>query len=99
MSDSSNAALQEIDEAVRQDDLKAWWKRWGNWVVAGVVVAVVAVAGLVGWRQYQNAERARASMAYSAAIARIADDPKAARTELDRQATSAPGCATAVTGV
>jgi len=90
VSDSNNAAFQEIDEAVRQDDLKAWWKRWGSWVVAGVVVLVVAAAGLVGWRQYESAQRARASAAYSAAIARIADDPKAARGELDQQAQSAP---------
>ena len=62
---SDQAAFQEIDDAVRQDDLKAWWKRWGNYVVVGAVLAVVAVAALVGWRQYDASRRAAASTAYS----------------------------------
>jgi hypothetical protein len=87
---SDNAAFQEIDEAVRQDDIKAWWKRWGSWVLAGAVLLVVAVAAIVGWNRYQTSQRAIASAAYSAAIARIQDDPKAAKAELDKQAQSAP---------
>jgi hypothetical protein len=87
---SDSAAFQEVDDAVRQDDLKLWWKRWGTWVVAGAVLVVVAVAGLVGWRQYDTAQRAAASVAYSQALAKIGQDNAAARTELNKQADSAP---------
>ena len=75
---SDSAAFQEVDDAVRQDDLKLWWKRWGTWVVAGAVLAVVAVTGLVGWRQYDASQRAEASAAYSAALAKIGQDNAAA---------------------
>ena len=87
---SDSAAFQEVDDAVRQDDLKLWWKRWGSWVVAGAVLAVVAVAGLVGWRQYDASQRAQASAAYSVALAKIGQDNAAARAELNKQAESAP---------
>ena len=87
---SDSAAFQEIDDAVRQDDLKLWWKRWGTWVVAGAVLVVVAVAGMVGWRQYDASRRAEASSAYSQALAKIETDKAAARTELNKQAESAP---------
>jgi hypothetical protein len=87
---SDQAAFQEIDDAVRQDDLKAWWKRWGSYVVAAAVVAVVVVAGLVGWRQYDASRRAAASTAYSIALSKIGQDNAAARSELDKLAESAP---------
>jgi hypothetical protein len=91
---SDQAAFQEVDDAVRQDDLKAWWKRWGSWVLAGAVLVVVAAAGLVGWRQYDASQRAAAGAAYSAALAKIGPDNAgardAARAELDKQAQTAP---------
>jgi hypothetical protein len=52
---SDSAAFQEVDEAVRKDELREWWGRYGTWVIAGAVIVVVAVAGLVGWRQYDTA--------------------------------------------
>jgi hypothetical protein len=87
---SDSAAFQEVDDAVRQDDLKLWWKRWGTWVVAAAVLGVVVVAGVVGWRQYDAAKRAEASVAYSAALAKIETDKAAARNELNKQAENAP---------
>lgn len=87
---SDSAAFQEVDDAVRQDDMKRWWKRWGTWVVGGAVVLVVAATGLVGYRQYDAAQRGAASVAYSAALAKIGQDNAAARAELDKQAESAP---------
>ena len=86
---SDQAAFQEIDDAVRQDDMKAWWKRWGTAVVGGVVLLVVAVVALVGWRQYDASRRATAGETYSASIAKIASDKKAARAELEQQAANA----------
>ena len=87
---SDSAAFHEVDDAVRQVDMKLWWKRWGSWVVGGAVVAVVAVTGMVGYRQYDAAQRATASAAYSAALAKIGQDNAAARAELNKQAESAP---------
>lgn len=87
---SDSAAFQEVDDAVRQDDIKLWWKRWGTWVVAGAVVVVVAAAGMVGYRQYDASQRAQASVVYSTALAKIGQDNAAARAELNKQAESAP---------
>jgi len=87
---SDSAAFHEVDEAVRKDEIRAWWGRYGTWVVAAAVIVVVAVAGLVGWRQYDTAQRATASAAYSAALAKLTQDPGAARAEFDKQASSAP---------
>jgi hypothetical protein len=86
---SDQAAFQEIDDAVRQDDMKAWWVRWGTAVVAAVVLLIVAVVALVGWRQYDAARRATAGQVYSASIAKIATDRKAAQAELEQQAANA----------
>ena len=87
---SDSAAFHEIDDAVRKDEMKEWWRRYGTWVVAGAVVVVVAAAGLVGWRQYDQAQRAAASAAYSAALVQATTDPAAARAELEKQAANAP---------
>jgi hypothetical protein len=85
---SDQAAFQEVDDAVRQDELKAFWKRYGTYAVAGAVVLLVAVAGIVGWRQYQTDQRSKAGQAYSVALAKIGpngqgDNNKAARAELE----------------
>ena len=87
---SDSVAFHEVDEAVRKDELKEWWASYGTWIIAAAVAVVVAVAGLVGWRQYDTAQRAEASAVYSAALAKIAQDPKAARAEFEQQAKSAP---------
>lgn len=87
---SDSAAFHEIEDAVRKDELRDWWRRWGTWVVAAAVVVVVAVTALVGWRHYQTAQRAQASSAYSAALAQIGQDRNAALAAFDVQAKDAP---------
>jgi hypothetical protein len=87
---SDQAAFHEVDEAVRKDELKAWWGRFGTWIVAAAVIVVIAAAGLVGWRRYDASVRAEASIAYTEAIAKIPQDRAAALSELEKQAASAP---------
>lgn len=87
---SESAAFLEVDEAVRKDELKEWWRRWGSWVVAAAAIVVVAAAALVGWQRYEESVRAEASAAYTGAVARIAQDRAAALADLEKQAAGAP---------
>jgi predicted negative regulator of RcsB-dependent stress response len=44
-------ATYDLDEQERLDELKAWWKRWGNLVMIGLAVVIAAAAG---WRYWQT---------------------------------------------
>ena len=44
-------ATYDLDEQERLDELKVWWKRWGNLVMIGLAVVIAAGAG---WRYWQN---------------------------------------------
>jgi len=44
-------ATYDLDEQERLDELKAWWKRWGNLMMIGLAVLIMAAAG---WRYWQN---------------------------------------------
>ena len=44
-------ATYDLDEQERLDELKAWWKRWGNLVMFGLALVIAAAAG---WRYWQN---------------------------------------------
>jgi predicted negative regulator of RcsB-dependent stress response len=44
-------ATYDLDEQERLDELKAWWKRWGNLVMFGLAVVIAAAAG---WRYWQH---------------------------------------------
>ena len=41
--------FQEVDEEVRREQLKKLWDRYGNFVVAALILVVVGVAA---WRGY-----------------------------------------------
>jgi predicted negative regulator of RcsB-dependent stress response len=44
-------ATYDLDEQERLDELKAWWKRWGNLVLT---VLAIVLASAAGWRWWQN---------------------------------------------
>ena len=44
-------ATYDLDEQERLDELKAWWKRWGNMLMIALAVVIAAAAG---WRYWQN---------------------------------------------
>lgn len=54
------------EEQERIDDLKAWWKQYGNMVLLGVIVFLAAIAGTQGWRYYQHSQRMQAAALYDA---------------------------------
>jgi hypothetical protein len=87
---SDQAAFQEVDDAVRQDDIKAWWKRWGTPLIVGFVLLIAVTVAVMQWRKYEDGQRAIAGAAFSAVIAKIGQDNTTARAELERQAREAP---------
>lgn len=73
-------ATYDLDEQERLDELKAWWKRWGNLVMVGLAVVVAAAAG---WRYWQNqvvTQSLEAATVYEQLTRSLAaNDAKAAR--------------------
>ena len=73
-------ATYDLDEQERLDELKAWWKRWGNLLMIGLAV-VIAVAA--GWRYWQNqvvTQSLEAATVYEQLTQSLAaNDTKAAR--------------------
>lgn len=50
---SNEAFLREVDEALRQDEAVALWRRWGIAIVAAVVLGLIAFAGWLWWQQHR----------------------------------------------
>jgi len=58
-------ATYDLEEQEQLDELKTWWKMYGN-LVTGIVVAVaLAVAGWQGWNWWQRQQAAQASAIFS----------------------------------
>lgn len=75
-------ALQNLDleEQEQLDELKAWWKQYGNLILLAVIAVAISVAGWGGWRWYERNAAAQASQLYGTlAAAARAGDAKALR--------------------
>jgi predicted negative regulator of RcsB-dependent stress response len=54
--------LQEQDQI---DELKAFWAKYGNGILAVLIVALLAVAGVRGWNWYESRQATAAAGIYS----------------------------------
>lgn len=75
-------ALQNLDleEQEKLDELRAWWKQYGNLLLLAITAAALAVAGWGAWRWYERNEAQHASQLYETlAAAARAGDAKALR--------------------
>ncbi|HEX4883292.1 MAG TPA: tetratricopeptide repeat protein [Casimicrobiaceae bacterium] len=72
-------AAYDLEEQEKIDDLKAWWKQWGNAITWAVIAVCVAYIGVQGWRWYQAKQAEEAAVLYGAVAAgtRDKDVPKA----------------------
>jgi predicted negative regulator of RcsB-dependent stress response len=73
-------ATYDLEEQEQLDELKTWWKMYGN-LVTGILVAVaVAVAAWQGWNWWQREQAVQASAIFSSLqTAVVQKDAKRAR--------------------
>jgi hypothetical protein len=60
--------LREVDEAVRQDQYKKLWDRYGVYALAGLLLIVAAVAAYKGWSYWQERQAQEAGAKFSEAL-------------------------------
>ncbi|ANH68394.1 tetratricopeptide repeat protein [Mitsuaria sp. 7] len=58
------AAHLDLEEQEQLEQLKAFWKRWGNPITWLLTLALVAYAGWTGWNYWQRTEAAKAAAMY-----------------------------------
>lgn len=59
--------MHEIDEELRQEKLRAFWKENGAWIIGGIVLAIVMTAGMSFWRSYEAGKNIAATQQLVAA--------------------------------
>ena len=73
-------ATYDLDEQERLDELKAWWKRWGNLVLVGLAVVMAAAGGWRYWQQRTLTQSLEAAAVYERLTQSLgANDAKGAR--------------------
>lgn len=51
--DISETFLREVDENLRRDQLRDFFKAYGNWLIAAVILFLAASGGFIWWKQHQ----------------------------------------------
>lgn len=51
--DISETFVREVDENLRRDQLRDFFKRYGNWLIAGVILFLAASGGFIWWKQHR----------------------------------------------
>lgn len=81
---SNENFISEINEELRSDRLRNFWRRYGSWVIIAMVLVVVGVAGKEAWDWWQGSTSSRSSDQFYSAL-QLADgtDAAAAQKALD----------------
>lgn len=65
---SDDSFLREVEEELRSDKLKAFWRRFAPFIIGGAVLIVLLVAANEVWKWYRTSTAANASDQYYAAL-------------------------------
>ncbi|HQZ12785.1 MAG TPA: tetratricopeptide repeat protein [Devosia sp.] len=77
---SNETIFREVDEELRGDRMRKFWKNFGPWIIGGAVAIVVLVALNEGWSWWQNSNSARSSDQFYSALT-LAEEGKVAEAE------------------
>jgi hypothetical protein len=47
---------REVDEELRREQMASVWKRYGLWMIAGVILLLAAIGGAIWWQNRQEVE-------------------------------------------
>lgn len=84
--------FSEVDEAIRQDQFKKLWKKYGKYMIAAIVAVVVGVGGMQAWQSYELSQREESSAAFDAAVVQVASgDLEGGLAALSAQSDPAAG--------
>ncbi len=84
---ATDVLIREVDEDLRQEQMTALWKRYGQWVIGAAVLLVAAVAGYEAWTAWKDQQAAKDGSRFAAATL-LAETGKAAEA---REAYAAMG--------
>ena len=65
---SDDSFIREVDEELRQDQLKSLWDKYGRYAIGVAVLIVLATAGYRGWEYYSDSRAASSGDRYLAAL-------------------------------
>jgi hypothetical protein len=74
---SDESLFREVDEEVRQEQIKKLWDKYGNYFTALCILIVVAVAAFKGWQYWQLTQSQEAARSYETAVKLLADGKNA----------------------
>jgi hypothetical protein len=81
----------EVDEELRADRARAFWQKYGNYLIGAALLAVLAAALWWGWQRYDNYRRQQASVEFLQAVQQQQKDAQAGNAALDRVAAQGGG--------
>lgn len=70
-------AVYDLEEQEQIDEIKAWWKQFGNLVILIVAAVIITVGAVRGWSYYQSKQGFEAGELYAQLQGAVgANDPK-----------------------
>ena len=88
---SDNSFFREVDEAVRHDQYKALWDKFGVYIIALVVVLIAGVATYKGWTYWEERQSREAGAEFAQALAlETGSDPSKANEAFEELAKDGP---------
>jgi hypothetical protein len=77
--------MREVDDAVRASDLTNFWKSYGRWLLAAVIIGLAAFAGYLFYQNAQQVAADKQSEVFIAAVDKLkAGDHDNARKDLNK---------------